>query len=211
MTWWASNANRDAADAAHAEVVSFVELDLPSGYLRLHTRTGTVTWGGNSFLGVGKLGVISEVTEDAQFRPSGITLTLSGVDSALLTAALTEKYHGRLCRVWKGLLDVDTFALVADPQLEFRGLMDFMKVSLGANSATITVTAEGENARWQRHQGLMYTHESQQLTYPGDNGLDQVMAIQSRKIDWSKQHAPWQSFGQQMYRLARSAKFMQAK
>ena len=192
MTAYASATNQAAAEAVHVEHLHFVALDLPSGYLRLHTRTGTITWGGFSWLGVGQFGDISDIDEDSQLRPSGATITLSGVDSALITAALTEKYHGRSIAVYEGLLNLSTMVLVDTPEIIFKGLMDFMTVSLGAGVGSITVQAEGELARWLRHNNSLYTHESQQALFAGDRGFDQIPFTQNRKIDWRKSNV-WQA------------------
>lgn len=192
MTAYASSTNQSTAEAGHLEHLHFVELDLPSGYLRLHTRIGTVTWGGNSYLGVGKLGDISDIDEDAMLRPSGVTVTLTGVDADLVTSAMTEKYHGRAIAVYEGYLNTSTMALVADPEVKFKGLMDYMSVTLGEGGGSISVQAEGELARWQRHSGSLYTHESQQALFSGDRGFDQIPFTQNRKIDWSKSNV-WQA------------------
>ena len=192
MTWYTSAANQSAAEAAHVEGVTFAALDFPSGYLRAHTRVGTITWGGFDWLGVGQFGSVSEVSEDAMLRPSGVTLTLSGVDTAVVSAAVFEAYHGRAAYVYRGFFNVTTLALAADPQLVFKGLMDTMECELGQNTGTINVTCEGELARWQRHQGAVYSHESQAALYvslgyaPTDRGFDQILNIQNRTIDWSK-------------------------
>lgn len=191
MTWYESAANQTAAEAEHVEGVVFVDLDLPSGHLRLHTRTGTLTFGGNDYLGVGKFGGIEAVTEDAELRPFSVSLKLSGVDSALMTAALTEEYHGRAAIVYFGLLDTDTLALIADPEMPFRGLMDTMQCELGPNTGTIVVTCEHEFARWRRHQNGLYTHESQATYVAGDRGFDQVPHIQQRTINWSDHGGTW--------------------
>jgi hypothetical protein len=186
MTWFADSDNQTAAMAAHAEGATFVSLDLPSGFLRLHTRTGTINWGGYDWLGVGKFGGIETVKEDAELRPNTVTLQLSGVDAALVSAAMAEDYHGRAVRVYYGLFDTTTFALIGDPETVFVGLMDYMQVTLGANTGAITVHCESELARWQRPRALLYTHESQQLLYPGDRFFDMVPVLQSRTIDWGK-------------------------
>jgi len=186
MTWYADNANEAAAAAAHSEVVEFVRLEFPSGILTLHTRLGTITWGGYAWLGVGQLGTIGELTEDAMMRPSGVALTLSGVDTSVVQAATEDDYHGYPVAVYKGLLDVTTQQLVADPQLAFRGLIDKVEVELTAGGGTVTVHAEGELARWDRNQGLLYTNESQQSLFPGDKFFDRIPIIQNRTIDWTK-------------------------
>jgi hypothetical protein len=192
VTAYASSTNQTAAEQVHVEHIQFVHLDLPSGHLRLHTRIGTIAWGGNDWLGVGKFGDLSDIEEDAQLRPSGVTVTLSGVDSALITAALTEAYHGRLIAIYEGFLNLSTMALLDTPETKFKGLMDYMTVTLGDHGGAITIQAEGELARWQRHSGSLYTHESQQAIYPGDRGFDQIPFMQSRKIDWRKSNV-WQS------------------
>jgi hypothetical protein len=192
VTSYASSTNQTAAEAVHVEHVHFVHLDLPSGHLRLHTRSGTITWGSADWLGVGKFGDLSDIDEDAQLRPSGVTVTLSGVDSALITTAVTEKVHGRQIAVYEGFLNVSTMALVDTPETKFKGLMDFMSIELGEGAGSITVHAEGELARWQRHSGSLYTHESQQAIYSGDRGFDQIPYMQNRKIDWRKSNV-WQA------------------
>jgi hypothetical protein len=194
MTAYAESANQTAADAVHVELVTFVYLDFPSGALRLHTRTGTITWDSNDYLGVGKFGSVSDIDEDAQLRPAGVTITLSGVDAALVSSAVTEDIHGRAISVYQGFLNVSTMVLVADPEEIFRGLMDYMTIDMGQNTGSISVQCEGELARWQRHNGSLYTHESQQALWAGDRGFDQVPYLKSRAIDWSRSHV-WASGG----------------
>lgn len=191
MSWFQQSANQTAATQPHAEIVTFVDLDFPSGHLRAHTRTGTITWGGYDWTGVGKLGSVDAVKEDSELRPNTITLTLSGVDTALVSAAMTEAYHGRAVRIYQGLLDLTTFALAATPETVFTGIMDVITVSLGQNTGTLTVQCESELARWDRPKLLMYTHESQQLLYAGDKFFDMVTEIQQRSLDWAPTKTGW--------------------
>jgi hypothetical protein len=184
MTWFVNGANQSAALASHAEVVTFVSLDFASGIVRLHTRTGTITWGGFDWLGVGKMGAIEAIKEDAELRPNGVSLQVSGVDAAFITAATSDDYHGRPVRIYQGLLNVDTLALVADPETVFVGIMDTMQVTLGQNAGSVAVSCESEMARWQRPRPMLSTHETQQLIYPGDRFYDLVPTIQTRPIDW---------------------------
>jgi hypothetical protein len=186
VTWFVASANQTAATAAHAEPVDFVDLDFPSGHVRFHTRIGPIVWGGFTWDGVGKLGSIEVGTEDAELRPVAWRMTISGVDAALVTAARGEAFHGRPVRLYRGWLDPSTFALVATPERRRSGMIDSMQITLGPNTGAITVNCESELARWQRPRGLLYTHESQQLIYPGDRGFDMVPTIQSRVLDWSK-------------------------
>ena len=186
MTWYTDSANQTAAAAAHVEVVHFASIEFPSGTLNLHTRLGTLEWGGNYWEGVGKLGGISDVSEDAMLRPSGLTLTLSGVDAAIVNAVAEDDYPGYPVSVWSGLLDPDSLDLVTTPQLVFRGIVDRAAVELTEGGGKVTVTCESELARWARHQNSLFTNESQQALYAGDKGFDRIPAIQNRAIDWQK-------------------------
>lgn len=184
MTAFADSTNQAAAEQPHVHVVHFAFLDFPDGAMRCCTHTSSLTWAGETWLGVGQLGGISEIDEDAMLRPIGCTLTLSGMDGTVASAAMEQAYHGRAVAVYEGY--INDGALVADPELIFRGIMDVMTMAVGATDATISVQCEGELARWERHSGLMYTHESQQQVYPGDNFFDQIPLIQNKTISWVK-------------------------
>jgi len=186
VTWFASATNQAAAVAAHVESIVLVEIALGSGTLYMHTRTGNLSWNSQTWLGVGKLGEIGEVRDDAELRPAGLRLILSGIDSALVASAVTEDYRGRAVIVRQGFLNVSTFVMVADPEVVFKGVIDTMTVEHGQNSGSISLSCENELARWARPRAIYYTHESQQLLYAGDNGFDQVPHIQQKPIDCSQ-------------------------
>lgn len=186
MTWFEDADNQTASTAAHVEVVNFVKVEFPSATLRLHSRIGDLTWDGETWTGVGQLGSISDLSEDAILRPSGVTLKLSGVDSVVVNAAVEDDYHGYPVSVYQGFFDTDDMTLVADPQLVFRGLIDRVEVALAQNTGEVAVHCEGELARWDRHQGLLYTAESQKTLYPDDKGFDNLVRIQNRTIEWVK-------------------------
>ena len=79
-----------ALSSQHVALVTFAELQFPSGTVYLHNSIGTYTWGGHDWLGVGDLGEISQIEEGADVSPYKITLSLSGLDATISGAALTE-------------------------------------------------------------------------------------------------------------------------
>jgi hypothetical protein len=201
MSWFDSASNLAAATAAHVEPVEFVQLDLPSGTINFQTRTGTIEWGGYYWLGIGQLGRVEAVREDTEVRPNGLKLTLSGVDSALVTAAVSDDYHGSAVAVYLGFLDTTTLALIDTPETVFRGLIDYMAVELGKDSGQIVVNCENELARWSVPRQLLYTPESQSLAgYPADKFFDLVKYMPDRQIDWVKKYAA----GERNRRIARA-------
>ena len=173
-----------ALSAEHVVLVTFAELQFPSGTVYLHNSIGTYTWGGQDWLGVGDLGEISQIEEGAEISPYKITLSLSGLDPDISGAALTEDYYLQPVKVYLGVLDADD-ALLADPTVVWEGAMDQMTVSVGAEGGdSISLTAESELARFNKASNLKYTSAQLQDDFPGDLGFDLMADIDGAKLRW---------------------------
>jgi hypothetical protein len=172
---WTQTANRTAMErgaGSNANDIYFVELVLDSGTVRVHTHLGEITWGGNPWDGVGSLGTIEPIREDTTTTPRGIKLVLSGVpidDEDLLSSAVGEDYFGRTARIYRGVLNEDRTALVANPELEWTGYIDGMDPTVG-ESATVEVRLE--HRLFRDPAASRYTNEDQIARYPGDDGFE---------------------------------------
>ena len=145
---------------------------------------GTYTWDSQDWLGVGDLGSISQVEEGIDVSPYAITLTLSGLDSTISGAALTEDYFMRPVTVYMGVLDADD-ALIADPTQIWAGFMDQMNVSLGSDGGdAIQLIAESELSRFDVSRNLMYTNSAQQERYSGDLFFSHIHKVEGAKFNW---------------------------
>lgn len=171
-----------AFDAGHVPSLIFVLMDFPSGILRVNNSPATFAWGGNDWLGVGTLGSIDAIDEGVTLEARGLKFRISGVPQANVAVALGQKYQGRDCKVWRAPLTSD-YAVIADPVLVFFGRLDVMDIELGP-TATITVSAESRLADWDRSRGRRYTHEDQQIDYPGDKGLEFVPQMADKELRW---------------------------
>jgi hypothetical protein len=174
-----------ALAAVTGEVVSrtlAVELDFPSGFVRACGAHADLTIDGQVYLGVGLLGSVSAVEEAAELRSYGLVVQLSGIPRTLVAASLTEAYQGRRATVWEVPLGSDGLP-VASPILIFRGRMDVMEVSLGAEGV-VRVKLENRLADWERPRISRYTPEEQQRLFPGDRGLDFVPKTTEKEILW---------------------------
>tara|TARA_X000001382_G_scaffold21291_2_gene12919 strand:+ start:6977 stop:7618 length:642 start_codon:yes stop_codon:yes gene_type:complete len=173
-----------ALASQHVALVTFAELQFPSGTVYLHNSIGTYTWGGHDWLGVGDLGEISQIEEGADVSPYKITLSLSGLDATISGAALTEDYYMHPVKVYLGVLDADD-VLLADPTIVFEGAMDQMNVSVGASGGdVISLTAESELARFDRASNLKYTDTQLQSDFSGDVAFEFMADIEGAKIRW---------------------------
>lgn len=162
--------------------VIFVEMDFPSGFLRVNNSSQTFPWNGYDWLGVGMLGAVDPIVEASDMSANGVSFTISGVPQDNVAIALNQKYQGRACKVWRAFLD-SSYAVIADPVGPFEFRMDTMDIELGA-TATIRVTAESKFMDWERNSAARYTHEEQQRRDPTDLGLQFVPQMAEKQIKW---------------------------
>ena len=175
-------ATTNALAASQVRAVVFVEMDFPSGFLRVNNSAQNIDWGGYTWLGVGRLGSIDPIGEGITLEARGLSFSISGVDPANISVALGQQYQGRSCKVWYAPLNED-YSVVADPAMVFNGRLDVMDISLGA-TATITVTAESRLADWDRARVRRYNSADQAITDPTDLGFEFVPQMVERALRW---------------------------
>ena len=172
-----------AFDSGDMHALILVEMFFDSETLRLWTGIGDLSWNGSTWLGAGAVGSISDIEETEELQANGVNLTLSGVPSEYIGLAYDEPYQRRLVKVYFGLLD-DTFAVIADPKAVFVGRMDIMNIDVGPETSAITVSVESRLIDLLKSRTWRYTHEDQQIEYPGDMGLEFVADLQNKEIRW---------------------------
>jgi hypothetical protein len=173
-----------ALAAQHVATVTFVKLEFSSGTLYLHNSIGTYTWGSQSWLGTGGLGNVSAIEEGSDVSPYKITLSLSGIDSTISNAALTEDYYMRPVTLYLGALDAND-DLLATPTQVWAGFMDQMNVTLGADGGdAIELIAESELAKFDRASNQRYTDNNQQAVHSADLIFEFLQDIEGIKVLW---------------------------
>ena len=170
--------------AASVEVGVLFEGEFESGWVRLWSGVGTLSWDSKSWSGVGTLLGISGIDETNEIRASGLTVSLSGVPSDLLSAALGDARSGKTGRVY--LAFFSSGSIVADPILQFEGRLDVPAIEDGPETATISISYESELIDLERARERRYTPEDQAIDFPGDLGFDYVAALQDAQITWGR-------------------------
>jgi hypothetical protein len=168
--------------AEEIEPVLLTELYFDTETIRLWTGMTDLSYGGNSFIGASKLLNISMIDEGKEISAKGVTISLNGVDSSLISYAITENYRGRLVEIYLAFLVNN--AIVADPYKVFSGYMDTMQIGDTGQTCDLVLTAESRLIDLQRPRSRRYTGEDQKIDYPNDLGLDFVTSIQDVKIKW---------------------------
>lgn len=170
--------------AASVEVGILFEGEFASGWVRLWSGIGNLSWNGYTWTGTGNLLAISGIDETVEVRAAGITVSLSGIPSDLLSAALGDARSGRVGRVYLAFFSGGS--IVADPILQFEGRLDVPAIEDGPETATISISYESELIDLERARERRYTPEDQQIDFPGDLGFDYVASLQDAQIVWGR-------------------------
>jgi len=104
-----------------------VEMDFEGDPVRLWGGYGNIVIDGDTYFGAATLLNISAISETSEVQANGITVSLSGIDTSLISAALSENYQGREMKVYFGVLN-DSGAIIDDPYIAFKGRMDVMTI-----------------------------------------------------------------------------------
>ena len=172
--------------ASSLRPILLVKMAFDSGDLNLWGGIGDLVFNGDTYTGAGDMLAFSPIEETNDLKAVGLTVTLSGIPSSLISTALAEDYMGRATTVWFGALD-SSGALVADPEPIFAGLTDSMPIMDLGETATIELQIENRLARLENTRVRHYTPDDQVLAYPGDKGLDFVVALNDgRKLIWGR-------------------------
>lgn len=178
-----SSPNATAFAQRHVRPISFIEFQFASGTLRLHNGVGSYTWGGQTWIGVGNLGTMSDVEETDELSAYRVSYQLSGINTAILTEALGEQIYERLAIRYEGTLD-DNGALVDTPHELRRDFMDTMEIARGGEIDTITLHCESEHIRDSRAPGGMFSDEDQQVLFASDTGFQFLPQMIDAQVHW---------------------------
>lgn len=172
-----------ALRSSHVPYLFFVQMDFSSP-LRVCSAAYDIAWNGYMWLGLGTLGGLEPIEEQASLEATGVRLTLTGVPTSVIGISLAEQYQGRPCQIWFAPLRAD-MQLVAQPIRLFSGRMDTMDTEVG-DTATITVTAESRMVSWDKARVRRYNNEDQQNRYPGDRGFEFVSQMVEKNLLWGR-------------------------
>jgi hypothetical protein len=184
---------RDMTDQAAAECLSsqvalafFAELHFVDSIEYVWTGVGTIDWNGQTWLGMGALASVSPIIEDSQLTSQGISLSLSGIDSTLLSEALTQIRQGMPVRIWLAFFYSDG-TIVPEPIMCFAGRMDQPTIDESGETSTITIAVENRMADLQRRLVRRFTDQDQRMDWPRDNGFAFVAQLMDWNSSWGVQ------------------------
>ena len=185
MTRDLTSGMQTAVTADLVRPITLVQCAFDSGNLNLWSGIGDLTVDSIDYVGAGSLLSIGEISETSELSANGLTVTLSGVTSPLITKARDEDYQGRELKVLLGAMDASN-GVIDDPIVVFSGFMDTMTINEGGETATIIVTVENRLIEFEKTRVRRYTAEDQKIDYPNDKGLEFVAEMAEKEIIWGR-------------------------
>lgn len=164
--------------------IFLAEAFFDSGTLRFWSGIGQITYNSETFIGSGTLLSISDIVETQNLEANGVSITLTGIPTELVSIALNERYHGRIVNIYIAALS--EAGLLIEPYQQFSGFMDMMEIEDNGETSTITVFCENRLIELKKAKTYYYTPEDQKRDYPGDLGLDFLPALQDKEIIWGR-------------------------
>jgi hypothetical protein len=150
--------------------------------LRLSTLPGDVTIDGATWQGLGQFLQVAPTREAGGGGTTGVTISLSLVNEAMLAATLgnVEGYRGRALRLYLQLF-TENMVPVGDKKLRWSGYMNTArtkgsKIELPCSRAGL--------ARSRKASPLRLTNAQQTARYPGDRGLEYLQDLIDRPSLW---------------------------
>ena len=154
-------------DDDHVFIGGAVDLDFDSGNVRI--------WNG-----------IGDISDETNLKSTGVTLSLSGMDTTVLNLAITENYVNRPIIIYLVFLAGGSNEVVGT-MTSFSGRLQTMTISDDPNNGVrIQVTAENRLVDLQRPSNLRYTNSSQQFVSSGDTCFRYVAQMEDLEIVWGK-------------------------
>ncbi len=138
---------------------------------------------GQTFLGMGWMGQIQSVPEVADVVAQNIRLLLTGIPSELVNDAINAVRQNSIATLWLAFLDPGN-NIIPDPVQIFQGSLDVPTLTEGADTFTISITAENPLIDLNRAPNRRFTDIDQQLDFPGDTGFFQVQLLQDYNFTW---------------------------
>jgi hypothetical protein len=175
------------------------EGEFTGGFVRLWSGLGDLSFNGQTWTGAGDLLGFTLPDETTEIRASGGKVSLSGANTALVSAALSQAQRGLSGKVWIGFfasglyVDADYWdtlyteefrSLIADPYLAFEGKLDVPDFAKSGEQCVITISYEGRLIDLERSRERRITHEDLQIDFDGDLGRQYVAELQDKVVVW---------------------------
>lgn len=169
-----------ALEAAGIMMRSMILFDFPEGYFGFWTGIGPLSWNSIGFTGAASLIEVEKNEENTELESNGVTARLrsypeAGITPDVLASIETYAYRNRPVTIYRALLNITTLALIDDPVVEWRGLVDqFSHEEKGDGDYTLIGKFVSRALDYSRRGPMIRSSHHQNLISAGDLFFDYV-------------------------------------
>lgn len=180
-----TTAQANALAASHVYLVYFVKMQFRSSTQYVSTSNVNHTWGGHTWLGMGAVGSISEVSSTESMDTSSVTLALNAAELTWLSLALGDaaEYQNLPVTIYMCPM-LDTLELIDTPEPCWEGLMDTLNVGVSNEQGSLQLKCESTAYSLKRLPVFRLNKAQWNKTHPTDKGLDYLEALISDPVVW---------------------------
>lgn len=168
------------------EVIGLAKFEFDEGDVGYWTGLGTLTYDGLDYVGTGQLLSMTNITESASIKATGMQFRLSGLPSAILSLSDSSDYQNRPATLYIAAIDINARTLVGTPLKILAGRMDTMDQEESGESAALVLSIENILVTLETPNVRRYTPEDQLIEYAGDEFFNDVNTIQNLQIVWGR-------------------------
>lgn len=187
-----TTAVKAAMEAPQGVAVLLFTFNFTGGTLNLTNAGVPITWNGTPFAALGGLLSYDGLAESGDLSSSALTVNVSGVDTTVINALLSQGYVGQSVFVWRAYLDMTTYQVIASPVELFAGYMnggwtveeDYPDPRQGAGTCTIRMTCTSRVAMMDQKRGIQSNLGSHQSLYPQDQFFRYAGASIGQSMLW---------------------------
>ncbi|MBL6853710.1 MAG: hypothetical protein ISS15_05325 [Alphaproteobacteria bacterium] len=186
-----SSATQTALAAGLLVVRALVNVYVDEGLFGFWNDLGTVSIGGVTYYGTGKLGEISKVDGVTNLSIPNFTVTLNGLDTDVLNDFFTYTWHQRPIQVLLALLDASR-NLVDTPVVMASGRMDKAAIRGGGKQqSSLQLSCEDVSRRLSWVNPAVRSDADQRQRLSTDTFFSQVATTIEQQMYWGvKQPKP---------------------
>lgn len=167
--------------------VNLFELEFDSSTLHLWDGDGDLSWDGETWLSNGWVYGYSTIGETDSIQANGVTITITGIPSELLSMVLSESKHKHTGIIYQSFLDAsgDMIADSSCPSQLFKGYLDYVEiVDNPQGQSRLVLSYEHELIKLGKGVERAYTAEDQKSEYSADKGFDYVASLAKWRGYW---------------------------
>lgn len=183
-----TSAQTAAVVLPHRQIFPLIELYFTSGTLLLALGPWDYTSLSGTYIHTGPAAYIKPASESASSQ-EGLEVGMSGLDTGILQLATTENYRGKIGRILKAYIAVDSNAPIGQPIPWFVGRMKSMTITEDNTTANVAILLEHYEAELSKPAPLRYSDADQQRLHPGDLGCQYAASTANATVVWPSKAA----------------------